>query len=274
MFNSQIIKPVTAEEMAEAFIDAEHDIKEAYLLLSKAEKRLNAAFGDYTHYGSFDAVRTRDLRWNKEKPLETVNQIMGILNRSAWKRIVEKLQVRQRMSSKRKDELDKKLEKGELPEITVENIFSLLEHYMNDAEEIQRELVKEVFDFLRPRSRWHEYKTNNKFVVGKKVILSGCIERQWSGGGFRVNCYQHDDLVALDRTFHILDGAPTGNSYDSPLTDTIQTAELGIGETDYFEFKCYKNCNIHITFKRLDLVKKLNTVAGGMNLHEKGNGNE
>lgn len=265
MFDSQIIKPATAQEMAESFIESGKEIREAYLLLGNAEKRLNAAFGDYTHYGRFETV-SRDIYWNKDAPLETVEKIMDQLSRSAWKRIIDKLQVRSRMSSSRKEELDKNLENGDLPDLTVENIYSLLEHYLQDAEEIQKEMVKEVFDFLRPRRDF--YKTNDKFVVGKKVILSGCTERKWSGGGYRVNYYRQDDLVSLDRVFHILDGASTPDAYDSPLTDMIATAEFGAGQTDYFDFKCYKNGNLHITFRRLDLVERLNSIAGGMNFRE------
>lgn len=263
----ELIKTQTAEEMVEAYTIASKEIEEAYLILSAAEKRLNAAFGDYSHYGRFETIPTNgSIRWNKDEPLELVDRIKDKLNRAAWQRIVEKIQIFPRMSTKRKEELVERLEKGELPDLTVENIFALLNHYLQEAETIQIELIKEAFDLLRPRR--DEYKTNDKYVVGKKVILSWMVEQQWTGGGFRVGYYHQNDLVSLDRAFHILDGAPTPDAYDSPLTDAISTSPDGAGETEYFEFKCYKNRNLHITFKRLDLVERLNAVAGGANLHE------
>jgi hypothetical protein len=49
----------------------------------------------------------------------------------------------------------------------------------------------------------------------------------------------------------------------SPLVAAIEAAEDGHGETAYFKFKCHKNRNLHLEFKRLDLVKQLNGLATG-----------
>ena|SRR5439155_23407886 len=56
------------------------------------------------------------------------------------------------------------------------------------------------------------------------------------------------------------------NHQNAPWTliDAIEAAKDG--ETDYFRFKCFRNRNLHLEFKRLDLVAKLNAVAGGMRL--------
>ena len=66
-------------------------------------------------------------------------------------------------------------------------------------------------------------------------------------------------MVALDRAFHILDGAGIPGGYQSPLVDAINTSgNKGVGETAYFSFRCYENGNLHLKFLRLDLVKELN----------------
>ena len=36
--------------------------------------------------------------------------------------------------------------------------------------------------------------------------------------------------------------------------------ETGTAETEYLSIKCFKNTNAHITFKRLDLVEKMNKI--------------
>jgi hypothetical protein len=46
----------------------------------------------------------------------------------------------------------------------------------------------------------------------------------------------------------------------------IEASRTGSGETEYFRFKCCRNHNLHLEFKRLDLVEKLNAIAGGMRL--------
>jgi hypothetical protein len=47
------------------------------------------------------------------------------------------------------------------------------------------------------------------------------------------------------------------------ITAILESGKDGKGETDYFKFRCFKNNNLHIEFKRLDLVKKLNGLATG-----------
>lgn len=39
----------------------------------------------------------------------------------------------------------------------------------------------------------------------------------------------------------------------------------GVGETEMFAFRCFRNGNLHLRFKRLDLLKRLNEIAGGQN---------
>lgn len=57
------------------------------------------------------------------------------------------------------------------------------------------------------------------------------------------------------------------DGYRSPLVDAINTTDSYVVETDMFRVKCYINGNIHLEFKRLDLLKKFNAVAGGMSLN-------
>ena len=266
MFSKDIIKPHTAQEMVTAYKESEREIKEAYLILANAEKRLQAAFGSYSSYNSFDTV-DRNVWWNNTKPYETSDKIIGKIQRGAWERIVQKLEIKKLMSDKRVKELNDLLKDGDLPEITEENIFNLLEKFIEDAPAIQEELFEQVFKLLRPPGGYSgDYKTNDKFKVGKKVILTWMVDRRYNDGSFHISYSSSDELNALDRVFHLLDGAGIQNGYQSPLVQAIDTCENGKGETDYFKFKCYKNRNLHIEFKRIDLVKELNRIAGGGDL--------
>ena len=77
-----------------------------------------------------------------------------------------------------------------------------------------------------------------------------------------------DVLRAMDNVFHLLDGQGTVKTTEGPLVDAINACpvDVGEGETVYFRFKCYRNRNLHLEFKRMDLVQKLNAVAGGERL--------
>ena len=128
------------------------------------------------------------------------------------------------------------------------------------------EAVKEVFEFLRPPGS--RFKTNSEFEIGKRVILRYACETNYQGG-FRLDFYREQNIRGIDNVFHALDGNGTVHTHRGPLVDAInQCGRDGQGETQYFRFKCFLNRNLHLEFKRLDLVAKLNQVAGGMRLKE------
>ena len=77
-------------------------------------------------------------------------------------------------------------------------------------------------------------------------------------------------LQTLENVFIALDGKGiTGNGYRSDLENAIHASEDGTGQTEYFDFRAYKNGNLHLLFRRSDLLAELNRRAGGMNLSEK-----
>ena len=78
--------------------------------------------------------------------------------------------------------------------------------------------------------------------------------------------HREQNIRAIDNVFHALDGNGTIKTHGGPLIDAIETAKDGTGETQYFKFRCFRNRNLHLEFKRLDVVAKLNAVAGGMRL--------
>ncbi len=72
-------------------------------------------------------------------------------------------------------------------------------------------------------------------------------------------------MTAMDNVFHMLDGKGIPPGYNGPLITAInQTGPEGKGQTDYFKFALYAgNGNMHLEFRRIDLVDQLNSVAGG-----------
>jgi hypothetical protein len=43
----------------------------------------------------------------------------------------------------------------------------------------------------------------------------------------------------------------------------LNSSPNGEGQTEYFRFRSFKNGNLHLWFLRGDLVKEMNSVAGG-----------
>lgn len=248
----------TVEELVRVWNDSANKIRQAFAMIGEAEDNLKAHFGDICDW--YNKIDPRD-------PNETINK----LERRAWGKITERLKLRTVLSKRRIEELNKQLETGEgLPPLTVENLQAMLESNMQNLEKFAEEKVQEVYQYLRPeRSR---LVTNQRSVaagIGKKVILSFAVEN-WGTSGWHVNHYCQDDLRAVDQVFHLLDGKQPPDDYYGELSTELlkQTKETRSPyfETKYFKGRCCANRNLHLEFKRPDLVRLFNLVAGGMRL--------
>lgn len=245
---------VEAWERANAIMDA------AYAELDRAKAILEDAFGHEAYMNVLPQYNDSLERMREQN------------KKRAWRQIINLLEIRKVMSIKRLEELDQNLENGQMPEITADNILAISAGLVESAPEYAFEAIAEVFEFLRPgASERNHYKTNAKnarFELGKKVIIAGALE-VWSRSIYHVSHWKMDKIRAVDRVFHLIDGAGELKGYNGPLVDAIQTVNsstgIGDGETNYFHFRCYQNGNLHLEFKRLDLVSKLNAAAGGSN---------
>lgn len=192
-------------------------------------------------------------------------RLVGAMKRDAWRVLADKLGVRNLMSVKAREEFDKQLESGDLPDITPETLTGVILGMVGSARTYMEHAAREVFDYLRP-AHYHgrsEYKTNaDYFRVGRKVILHAV--QTGYGTPFRASYHREAQLTAVDNVFHLLAGCSILRDGRPPLLAAIEKAgHDGKGETDLFAFRCFKNGNLHLTFKRLDLVKELNRVAAG-----------
>src|SRR5438874_1244611 len=116
-----------------------------------------------------------------------------------------------------------------------------------------------LFDLSRTDSRYRRYEDPDELLKElKKDVWRALIDR--------MDHYREQHIRAIDNVFHALDGNGTIKTHRGPLIDAIEAAKDGTGETDYFRFRCFRNRNLHLEFRRLDLVAKLNAVAGGMRL--------
>ncbi|WP_243374595.1 DUF4942 domain-containing protein [Geotalea sp. SG265] len=246
------------------------EITEAYQKLESARGKLRTAF--IGTFGSFDVIR----RNSTEVSPDEVKKVCEEIQRQAWRCIVDRLEIRRILSVKRREELDRQLSGDRyhdikpLPEITEENILAMLQDGMAKAQDYAKEAVYEVFDWLRPhRGRNSDLKTNLKWQIGKRVIVHA-VEKGFTRGKFRVNYHRDKEITALDNVFHMLDGRGPLKTHHGPLYDAINDSPDGTGETDFFRFRCCLNGNLHIEFKRPDLVAKVNSIAGGYRLKGEG----
>lgn len=263
-----LIKPTTITGMVAAWREAESKITEAHRILHEADKLLRE---DFAGEGRHLSVKFEELRY------ETISTLMLDLKQQAWNCIVEKTNVRKLMSEKRQRELDEQMKQpATLPDITEANVLAMLETTYNNLTTMAEEMIRETYDWLRPGGyTLSEYKTNQKSEiagVGERLIKTWTIERGYNHEHpWRLRYSSTDNWTRLDNVFSLLDGKGIAKTYHGPIYDAITNCGRdGVCETEYFRFKCYHNGNLHIQFKRLDLLAEFNRVAGGARLRNNG----
>jgi hypothetical protein len=254
----------TIAELVDVIDKARADITRAFGLLDDAERTLNLALGNDEEWRQLrlknDVHHSRGFDWSRP------DTTLTMLERDLWTKIVERLEVRSILSVERAQQLDKQLDEGDMPELTLENVVGLAAGFRSQMGDMLEEAVKEVFEWLRPRGWADRYKTNSQFEVPKKVILPCIVEHGINGLHVRYASHSYDvpaRLTALENVFSSLDGkrAATG-TYRSELQNLIDTGNFE-GSTAYFGFRVFGNGNMHLTFHRSDLLAKLNQKAGG-----------
>lgn len=258
---TDLAKRETLSTMIGAYQQATSNIREAYAILEAAQTTLRSVFLDAPGYRF--SVNERN---NTDVGKMASDEINARIKKDAWAVIVERMELRRLLSIQRRTELDSQIEKGELPELTLENVMALFETSAANVNTYLEEAVKEVFDFLRPPRS--SFKTNTEFELGKRVILSWMVEKGWSRGKFRANYHRDKYLTALDNVFSMIDGKGPVKSYHGPLYDAIADSPDGTGATEYFKFRCCLNGNLHLEFLKPALVEKLNAIAGGNRLRK------
>jgi len=266
-FDTDLIPAYTAEQMETVWREAVAKILDGYALLHEAEKALHGVFGKFDQYSNLSPLPDSYRSYRIEKGDSLEEKIVNQLRRSIWRTILNILEVQKHMSTQDKKKLDERLEKEDLPEITIQAIADIFASFMQNHEQMFAAMCQEAFQGLYPR--WQHYQTNELHRLGQnhKVILQGRVERRYNGG-FRPSAYREQEMIVVDRVFHGLDGKAMPASYRSPLVDAINTTQSdGKGETEYFRFQCYHNRNLHMTFKRPDLLVRLLQVVGSNELH-------
>jgi hypothetical protein len=268
LFDANAVIPYSsASNMARAYEDAAKMLVEARRLTEQAKELMKSAFqpSGESHWEEFDAsLVTGTYSDQTEHVIEAWKLV-------AWRMLVNRLGVLKTMSSKRRAEFDKVCGYGnsdveqrasKLPDITEDTIFSVLMGYCSSAEEFLDEAIQEEYDFWKCHSLRAELATNRKslYRLDRKVIKSYMVSE--NGKGFRCDYDREKHLVALDNIFHLLDGKGCLNSgTKGPLVDAINGSD-GSGETEYFRFKCYRNRNLHLEFRRIDLLDRFNLICG------------
>lgn len=269
---SDLTRHRSALELVRVWEAAKERIERAFAEVTAAEDMLIDHFSRDARAGSGNPrlrglgmrISQRDVYF--EDPARTLKK----LRHDVWDRIIDQTGVRQFLSVRTARELDRQISDLLMPEITEETVRELAESFRSQIGELHAEAVREVFEFLRPDARYNPYRTNhkNEWQLGKKVILSNWVDAGWVNFKWHLHYRRNAEATALENVFRALDGkGQIQKNYHSDLYQAIrECGEDGRFETEYFVGRCFRNRNLHLTFKRPDLVRRLNQIAGGKRL--------
>ena len=243
---------LNVETIVREYNGAVAQITAAYDVLQAQQERLRHALGTEsvsTMQGVYSIPRYRE-------------QVIAEIEKKTWETVINRLGVRRLLSLKKQDALDKQIAARDFPPITVENIYNTMDSLMAQASDFFTEAIQEIYDWMRPRDA---YQSNQEWRVEGRVILKNVLKHK-PFGGLTINFSYLQEIKALDRTFHILDGQPFVTKHSSsPLLVAIEESP-SLGETPYFRFRGYHKGTLHLWFKREDLVDRFNKIGGGNRL--------
>lgn len=236
---TQLALPTTLTDLLQARNDALRLLGDARRITEMA-KELLAKHGPY-------------LMPHSAQPRESEDRARIELDTSMWRRAFDLTGFKQLMDAEAVAKFEKSMSPAP-PAFTEANIRSNLIDMRMNADEMFRRGVVNVFRHLSD-----DYKTNasEPFKMGRKVVMGWMVGPSFHKGLCVRYGQPSDKLNDIDRVFKTLDQQIfQPRTMQSALDAALQKYE--VFEDDYYRAKGFKNGNLHLEFKRLDLLDKLN----------------
>ena len=173
---------------------------------------------------------------------------------AAWQYLMSQSGLRSLMDATAREKWDKSIGEGDVPEFNEANVRATFGMLHDARGEMFERGVIACFKSLA----WC-YRTNLPQKFGKRVVIASL-----TGYHNYQRCNELDDLM---RVFHVLDGRPEPDhrgGISAMLTaaglNSYYPRRAGDCANDYLSIRTFKNGNGHVTFKRLDLVDRINRI--------------
>ncbi|EBG9727408.1 DUF4942 domain-containing protein [Salmonella enterica] len=196
--------------------------------------------------------------WLLEKPETAMKAITRNLDRGIWRDLMERSGMLSLMDARAREQWYNSLEKDDIPAVSEANILSTFEQLHQSKDEVFERGVINVFKSLS----WN-YKSNSPCKFGSKIIVNGLVKcDRW---GYSLNWgWQRDRLADLERMLMLLDGKPVPDNRADVTRQLDDHIHENRGSNSYedgmFKIKYFKKGTAHITFKRPELVDRLNDI--------------
>ncbi|QKL53496.1 DUF4942 domain-containing protein [Ralstonia solanacearum] len=252
--SADLVKSISIANLANQRAAVVERIRAALDLLAEAEQIARAAHlgfprlvldNSYAHRGSVTVTG------EYAKRAEAEQAMLHIIDAKGWNYLLNESGLRTFMDARARAQWHQQIADGEIPELTAANIEATFTELHSARGDMFERGVLECFR----RLSW-DYKTNQPFRFGKRIIMKSL----FSYGS--LNHHGTNELDDLMRVLHVLDSKPeadhrTGVYY---LISHARQQRQTEAENDYLHLRWFKNGNGHLTFKRSDLVDKMNLI--------------
>ena len=199
------------------------------------------------------------------------------LQKKAWKKIFNDLDVRRFVTSGVMNDVNKFVdEQSEIP-FTMKNIYHMIDIIFQTREQAFNRSIEEAVDRFTRHHHENRYnvegwKTNSGYMINRKFIVGYIVDQSYSRDclqpriGNRNTQYLNDLYKVL---CHIM-----GDKYErqGELSHSNQFERGVWTDWTYFEVKCFNKGSMHLKFKDEKVWYKLNQAYGklkGFTLYEK-----
>ena len=240
---------------------------EALDAIEKAKQKSKLFLSDYS---------IGDLLSGSYSDKEKYSRFKDSLRSSSWRYIVEKTKLLSVATSRLRQDLDSFITEQSNIAFTKENIIAVVEMLFNNRHAYMRNALLDVFETLTKYDKenkihWEGWKTNDCYKVNHKVIIPSIVSydktrtwRKWELSYYGNRSLLHDIDIAMGYATNtkVLDTETLYYWIERKLDIANKSDEDSVvGESRFFEFKCFKKGTLHIWFKREEDWMRFNLLA-------------
>ncbi|ARL99143.1 DUF4942 domain-containing protein [Burkholderia pseudomallei] len=251
---TDLVKSLSIANLANQRVAVVERVRAALDLLGEAQQLAKAAHLGFPRLVLDESYGCRDrptITGEYAKRDEAEAAIVRLIDIRGWDYLLSESGLRTFMDAKAREQWGSQIAEGDVPDLTASNIEATFAQLYGARGDMFERGVLQCFR----RLSWN-YRTNEPFKFGKRIIVRYLFS---SGTPNHRVTNELDDLI---RVFCVLDGKPEPDHRHGAyvlVSDTRQSRQTE-AENTYFHLRWFKNGNGHLSFKRPDLVDKMNQI--------------
>jgi len=204
-------------------------------------------------------------------PALRVTEFNVALTDLAWQSLFQQTQFQKVLTARMQENFVKHRQLQGQKVFSEDNIRALLELLIDNQKSILEQCVVDVFDTMCRYSADNRvyregWKTNDKYEVGRKVILPGFVECSKYNQSFSLYYNRRDVwLNDVDKALCMLTGQRLEEilSIVDALREAFKDRECRETESTFFKMRFFKKGTLHLVFKDVELHRELNRFVWG-----------